>query len=289
LDFIKRGGPVLGVGGGGVGLEEAIGFGPGEVGRRGHGEAFVLGAGDAGLDFEVGWRAGSGEEFLPAPAAGGLAPDEHFSTALGSGGGLEEAEAVFVQGGDEGALGIREVVEEIDGLAVVGGIGVVDVVLAAGDGDALELVGEAQAEGGVGGGDDARVPGFGDGDVGPPIHGDFAVVGVENADAGEEEGGGVGEMEVDLIENLADSFEIIEAEDGGVGFAFEAGEEDGGAGEGGVARDGAVEFDSAGEPGVAGGEVGGLENGVGVEEVSSGGFVEEGVESAAELGEEGGL
>ena len=248
-----------------IGLDGAVGFEPFPSGLRRHGHAFALRAADAGLHFEIVFAFGGGQAALPVMAARALAPDEQLAAAEAVGGCLDEAVAVFVDGGFELAGFLRNVEELVEGVGVVRGDGDVEFAVV-GDGDlregALPAFDISMCERFLCGHDDALFLALRNGDVAPPVHrGDVDRV-VHDADADVEEFRRFRQHEIKLVGDGAGAAEFVEAEDGRAVFVFRRGGEHGAAGQIMMAATADVPFDAARQPCVADGEILRLEDGI---------------------------
>ncbi len=248
---------------------------------------FQLGAGQPRLDLRVATGAGLGEPPLPAAPGPPGAPQEQLAAAQRVGGGVDEAVAGGVERGDPAAVAVRDLVE------VVGGVLAAQRVRAVGAaglryGDVAQGVLVPEVPGAVRRGEDAGVLVLGDGGVGPPVGGHRVQVRVADTDADEEEVGAVRKPEVHLEGQVAQPLPLPQAQHlAAVGRRYGRGVHRG-AGQRGVSGGAGVPLDAAGEPGAVEGEVGGLQDGVAVEQFAAGGLVVQGVHAAAQARQDGG-
>ncbi len=246
-----------------------------------------LRTGQTGLDLGITAGARFGEPRLPAPPGPPGAPQEQLAAAQGVGGGLDEAVALGVEGGDPPAGAVGDVVEVVGGDLAAQGVGPVGAVRHR-DRDAAQGAVVTELPGGVGGGQDAGLRALGDGGVGPPVDGDGVVVRIADPYADVQEVGALGQPQVHLERQIAQSLPLPQAQHLPAVRRRDAGGVQRGAGEGGVAGGADVPFDAAGEPGTVEGEVGGLQHRVAVEEFAAGRLVVQGVHPAAETGQDSG-
>lgn len=195
--------------------------------------------------------------------------------------------AVLVEGGDPAAGAFGHLVEVVGGEVTAQRVRTVDGA-GLGDRDPGQgpLVTEVPCL--VGRGQDAGALALGYGDVGPPVDGCGVFVRVAYPYADVQEVGVLGQPEVHLERQVAQPLPLPEADHFAAVGCGHPGGVDRGAGQCGVARGTDVPFDAAGEPGAVEREVGGLQDGVGVEEFTAGRLVVEGVDAAAEPGQDGG-
>ena len=161
-----------------VHIQLAVALQPAPHGAGGHGDVLVLRVRQPRLNLGVGGVL-VGEELLPVAAALVHAPDEQLAAEQPVGGKLNQAARAVLEGGDILAVVLRNIIEEIDGVAQIDREAAVDALVHghghAGDVQAaLEIVRHDRA---VGRHDDAGALALIDGDVAPPVHGGYAVVG----------------------------------------------------------------------------------------------------------------
>ncbi len=269
----------------GVGVQRPVRLQPGHLALRLQLHVLQLGAGEPGLDLAVAPGARLGEPLLPAPPARSRAPHEEFPAAQHVGRRLHQSVPVRVQGGDPAPPPVRHLVEPVGGVGAVARVRPVRSVVRR-HGDAAQPPLVAEQPGLVGGREDAAV--LGDGDVGPPVGGHRTFVRVADPDADAEEVRTLRKPQVDLEGQVPQPLPLPQTQHLPAVGGRHAGGVHGRAGEGGVAGGADVPLDAAGEPGAVEGEVGGLEDGVDVEQFTVGRLVEEGGDAAAQGGQDGG-
>lgn len=126
---------------------------------------------------------------------------------------------------------------------------------------------------------------LGDGGVRPPVEGDVDVVGIDHPDMSLQHPATLGKSEVDLPEQAVHPFVLPDAHEIAVDGLPDAAEQ-GLAGRHAVAVVTEIPLDTTGEPGVADGEVGGLEDRIGEQQILSRGQIGERVQPSAEFWKE---
>ncbi len=271
----------------GVGLQRPVRLQPAELAAGFQRDVLQLRTGQACLDLGIAAGAGLGEPLLPAPPGPPRPPQEELAAAQGVGGGLHQAAAVHVEGGDPAAGAVGHRVEVVGGeLAAqrIGPVGAVGVRYR----DAAQGPFVAEVPGLLGGGQDTGVLVLGHGGVGPPVDRHGVMVRIADPDAHVEEVGAVGQPQVHLEGQIAQPLPLPQPQHLPAVRRRDTGGVQRGAGEGGVAGGTDVPFDAAGEPGAVEREGRGLQHRVAVEQFTVGGLVVQGVHPAAETGQDGG-
>jgi hypothetical protein len=160
---------------------------------------------------------------------------------------LDEALALTVEGGNPGVVLWVDAEEIFIGAFDVCGVRDVGFI-GSGERDAGDISFGEGGEGAVGGDEDPGAWGLGDSDVGPPVGREDMVVGIGQADLGEEEFGGRREVEIDLPGVALDAIVFVESQNGVALRGIDAGGEYGIAGVEMVTQEGRVPLDSAAEP-----------------------------------------